>query len=215
VNWSDGGPITHNVVTPATAVIYTARFSTQVSLFTSVIPVGSGGVSPVGSSSYSFGSVVPVIATPSPAYRFTGWSGPVAAPSSASTTVTMNGSITVTANFTGAPWLTTTSGAYRGRQITKRGNTTITTQGYYLWLGTCNNGLVTAQNVHATSIMLNTTTVSDNFPTFTLGPLQCGTTQRFFPLSVGSPGTFVPLRFSISYTGGSPVLTSTRIFLPN
>ena len=45
------------------------------------------------------GTVVPLMATPNTGYAFTNWTGPVANPGSASTTVTMSAPETVTANF--------------------------------------------------------------------------------------------------------------------
>jgi uncharacterized repeat protein (TIGR02543 family) len=66
-------------------------------LTTTVSPDGSGTVS--GAGIYNAGSLVEVTATPTAGYQFVNWTGDVANPNSASTTVTMNGNKTVTANF--------------------------------------------------------------------------------------------------------------------
>ncbi|WP_367354611.1 PKD domain-containing protein [Atribacter sp.] len=67
-------------------------------LTTTVSPDGSGTVS--GAGIYNAGSLVEVTATPTAGYQFVNWTGDVANPNSASTTVTMNGNKTVTAVFT-------------------------------------------------------------------------------------------------------------------
>jgi hypothetical protein len=69
------------------------------------LTAGSGQLTPDPSGDYPAGTVVPLVATPSPGATFTGWTttgnpGDIASPSSASTTITMNGPHTVTANFT-------------------------------------------------------------------------------------------------------------------
>jgi glucuronoarabinoxylan endo-1,4-beta-xylanase len=72
-----------------------------------VSPSGGGTTTPsLGMHSYSEGATVNVSATANPAYVFSSWSGDVADPNSASTTVTMDGDKTVTANFTALPTVT-------------------------------------------------------------------------------------------------------------
>ncbi|MBI4285758.1 MAG: leucine-rich repeat domain-containing protein, partial [Chloroflexi bacterium] len=82
----------------------TANFSeiaappTQYTL--TMAKIGSGSISPaVGDHTYDEGTVVAVTANPAPGWEFAGWSGPVANPNAASTNVTMNSSVEVTANF--------------------------------------------------------------------------------------------------------------------
>ena len=53
-----------------------------------------------GPHTYAEGAVVDVSATPAVGYVFTNWTGGVANPTSATTTVTMDADKTVTANFT-------------------------------------------------------------------------------------------------------------------
>jgi len=64
---------------------------------------GSGSTSPaVGQHTYAAGTVVPISATPAGGYQFVNWTGnvgTVANVNAASTTVTMNGNYSVTANF--------------------------------------------------------------------------------------------------------------------
>ncbi|MBN2012418.1 PKD domain-containing protein, partial [candidate division KSB1 bacterium] len=65
-----------------------------------VSPAGTGTTSPaIGDHSYQDGTVVDISATPSSDYQFASWSGDVADANSASTTVTVHGNTTVTANF--------------------------------------------------------------------------------------------------------------------
>jgi hypothetical protein len=58
---------------------------------------GNGTVT--GAGTYEEGTVVDIMATPDEGWVFLSWSGDVADPNAASTTVTMDGNKTVTANF--------------------------------------------------------------------------------------------------------------------
>ena len=63
-------------------------------------PGGAGTTTPsLGTHNYSPGAVVSISASAEAGYHFVSWSGDVADPNSASTTVTMNATKTVTANF--------------------------------------------------------------------------------------------------------------------
>jgi len=65
-----------------------------------VDPPEGGTTEPaIGNHSYTEGTVVNIIATPNQGYGFVNWTGDVADPNAATTTVTMNGDQTVTANF--------------------------------------------------------------------------------------------------------------------
>lgn len=65
-----------------------------------VNPPGAGTTTPApGTQELPLNSVVPLTATPSAGFRFTGWSQNVTNPGNPSTTVFMNASQTVTANF--------------------------------------------------------------------------------------------------------------------
>jgi hypothetical protein len=99
-SWSDGGALSHPVTASAATTSYTASFNTAYLLTTGVSPSGSGTVSPVSGSYYPAGTPVPLLATATnTGYKFSNWTGPVASASSASTSVTMSGPESITANF--------------------------------------------------------------------------------------------------------------------
>ena len=81
----------------------TAHFSllpVTYELTMAVDPAGGGTTNPaVGVHPYEEGAVVTISATPNAGYEFDHWTGDVADPNSASTTVTMDGDKTVTAHF--------------------------------------------------------------------------------------------------------------------
>jgi len=65
---------------------------------------GNGTTTPSsGARAYDAGTVVNITATATSGWKFDGWSGDVAAPTSATTTVTMNSDKTVVANFQKLP----------------------------------------------------------------------------------------------------------------
>jgi hypothetical protein len=69
-----------------------------------VNPVGAGTTNPaVGVHSYTEGSLVNISATPNASFLFDHWGGAVADPTSASTSVTVNADMTITAYFVLAP----------------------------------------------------------------------------------------------------------------
>jgi len=77
---------------------------TTYDLTLAVDPSGSGTTDPVvGVHTYVEGAVVAITATPNEGYEFDHWTGDVADPNAASTTVTMDGEKTVTAHFTSGP----------------------------------------------------------------------------------------------------------------
>jgi len=80
---------------------YERQASTPASTYDlTMAVVGTGSISPsIGVHNYDNGSVVTVIATAGPGWMFTGWTGWVADPASATTTVTMTWDRTVIANF--------------------------------------------------------------------------------------------------------------------
>ncbi len=104
-----GGQATAAPSSPSTTIVMSAdrtlvaQFSMQAIL---TVTAGAGGTA-TGEGVYDVGSVVAISAAPSGNYVFTGWSGSgVAAPSSASTTVTVMGDEIVTASFTQPPAIT-------------------------------------------------------------------------------------------------------------
>ena len=85
-----------------------ATASNQFALTLATAPVNAGNVSPASGISYPAGSLVPVSVTPSApnsislgprTFQFSSWTGPVANPALASTSVTMTGPVTITANL--------------------------------------------------------------------------------------------------------------------
>ncbi len=119
VSWSDGGAASHSITLPGPATL-TASFQGQYQLTTSASPAAGGTVTPASGGFYGSGSVVNLTATAASGYVFTSWSGPVANPSSASTTVTMSAPESVTANFTASTAITIQT-APAGLQFTLNG----------------------------------------------------------------------------------------------
>ena len=77
---------------------------TQYNLTISSTGLGSVTTPSAGTSHYEKGTVVNLVATPDPGYRFVNWTdkiGTIANVNAASTTITMNGTYSITANFKG------------------------------------------------------------------------------------------------------------------
>ncbi len=105
VNWTgavaDPNSATTTVTMDANKTV-TANFSEiPVTDYTLTMAVnGNGSTSPaVGPHDYAPDTVVSIIATPGSGWQFDDWTGDVANPNSATTTVTMDSDKTVTANF--------------------------------------------------------------------------------------------------------------------
>ncbi|MCE5249036.1 InlB B-repeat-containing protein [bacterium] len=106
VSWTGNVADTTSASTSVTMtgnMTVTANFEkipTQYTLMIKVNINGWGTTNPsVGDYKYDEGAVVSITATPATGYLFTSWTGDVASSTSATTTVTMNGDRTVTANF--------------------------------------------------------------------------------------------------------------------
>ncbi len=97
-SWNDGGAQSHTITAPSVSTTFTANFTTQYSLTTSVSPSGGGSVSPAGTNWYNSGQSVQVTATPSSGYAFSGWSGDITG-STNPATITINGPKSIKANF--------------------------------------------------------------------------------------------------------------------
>jgi len=77
--WSDGGAVSHTVVAPSTAAIYTAAFRTQYKLTTSV-SAGAGAVSASPDAAdgfYDAGSVAQLTPQPAAGFQLAAWGGDV------------------------------------------------------------------------------------------------------------------------------------------
>ena len=104
-NWSGALSGSEN---PATIVIdcnknITANFSLVVHTLTLELS-GNGSITPgTGTHDYAEGTVVSLKATPRSGWQFDGWTGDVADPSMAETTVIMDSAETVTARFVEKP----------------------------------------------------------------------------------------------------------------
>ena len=105
-SWSDGGQASHSITVGSSSATYTATFTTQYQLTISASPAAGGTVTPATVAFYNSGTSVPVAASANSGYAFTGWTGAVALPTSASTTVTMSGPETVVANFSSLTGIT-------------------------------------------------------------------------------------------------------------
>ena len=99
-NWSDGGAASHTIVVIGRSATYTAAFTTQYLLTTSVFPASAGSlaVSPASSGYYNAGTNVVLTASPSVGYQFSNWSGDLSG-STNPQSITMNAPHKVTADF--------------------------------------------------------------------------------------------------------------------
>ncbi|MFC1875285.1 hypothetical protein ACFLY3_03980 [Chloroflexota bacterium] len=105
-NWTGNTSTIVDVNDPTTTITMnsnytiTANFS-EAEMFTLTIAVnGSGSTIPrAGEHEYQEGEVVKITATPDEGWQFVNWSGDVADPNSASTSVTIDTNKTVTVNF--------------------------------------------------------------------------------------------------------------------
>ena len=104
-SWSDGGAPSHQITLGTASLTLTAAFQTQYQLTVSASPAAGGTVTPA-TGFFDANSMVPVAATANEGYVFNSWTGPVVSPSSASTSVTMSGAATVTANFSALAGIT-------------------------------------------------------------------------------------------------------------
>ena len=103
--WSDNGAISHMVTASSSALTYTANFSTSYLLTTSSSPANGGTAvpSPPGTNGYyPSGTQVNLTATPNPGFTFSSWTGNVANPSNAATSIVMSQPQTAVANFNGS-----------------------------------------------------------------------------------------------------------------
>ena len=101
--WSDGGAQTHNYFVPDSNATVIANYKTQYQVSFAVSPSGSGTTAPSGTDVWEDAGVIPISATANSGYAFSSWSATgsitIANPLSASTTATINGPGTITANF--------------------------------------------------------------------------------------------------------------------
>ncbi len=102
-SWSNGGAIAQTITVGVSGLTVTGNFTTQNQL-TMIAGVG-GTVTPATGTFFDSGSVVNISATPSAGFVFTGWTGAVANPAAAATTLTLDVPKTVEARFASFPTL--------------------------------------------------------------------------------------------------------------
>jgi uncharacterized repeat protein (TIGR02543 family) len=102
-NWSDSGSISHTVSGAASPQTYTASFDVSYQLSTAVSPARAGTVTPASGRYFPPNTTVRLQATAKAGYVFSGWTGSAANPAASSTSITMTGPLSVTANFTALP----------------------------------------------------------------------------------------------------------------
>jgi hypothetical protein len=95
-SWSDTGAASHTITAPATPTTYTATFTTQYYVTTSVNPAAAGSISPA--SGWQNAGPLTISTTPNGGYQFSGFTGDITA-STSPQTVTLTGPISVTAIY--------------------------------------------------------------------------------------------------------------------
>ena len=237
-----GGPV-GNATAASTTITMNGNYTIQANFvpkYVLNVSSGTGGsvtTPSVATSSYCQGIVVPLVATASSGYNFVNWTGgPVANASAASTTITMNGNYTITANFVfvGTYWLMVNTTA--GGTVTQPGvgNTTQTvgavvnlvatpsTGCFVNWTG----GPVANASAASTTITMNGNyTIQANFVakyTLTISSTSGGTVSTpgvgSFPYCPGIVVNLVATQSTgynfVNWTGGpvaSPTAASTTI----
>ena len=152
INWTGDVHTIANVNAPTTTVAMNDNYHImanfqhippgKVALTTSSTAGGSVTIPGEGAFLYSVGEVVSLVASPTSGYSFVNWTGNVdtiASVNAASTTITMNGDYSVTANFMPVYDLTISSTA--GGSVTTPGEGTFTYDG-----GTATNLVATANS---------------------------------------------------------------------
>jgi hypothetical protein len=137
-SWSDGGGQSHQIISPSSSTTYTANFTTQYSLTTSVNPSEGGTVSPSGINWFDSGQSVSISAAANTGYTFIRWFG-VLYGTANPTTISMKRDMMVKAYFqTVGPDLTgfwtkpvtqTCRATSKGRKCTIKGTLTIRNEG--------------------------------------------------------------------------------------
>jgi hypothetical protein len=124
-SWSDGGAISHTM-SPTLNTTYTANFTTQYQLTTTVSPSGAGSVSASPTSAdgfYDSGMPVQLTASANTGYQFANWSGDLTG-SENPKSLTMNAPRSVGANFTLKTYTITATAGANGT-ITPSGNVSV------------------------------------------------------------------------------------------
>jgi N-acetylneuraminic acid mutarotase len=218
-SWSDSGAISHSVTAPSTATSYTATFSTSYQLTTAASPSADGTVTPQSGTYYASGAVVNLTATPNSGYSFTSWTGSVAGPGSASTTVTMSAAQSVTANFSAVvvnapvasltpPSLSFTStasvtSAAQVATLSNTGNATLTISGITI-TGANPTDFAVSTGANACGSSLAAGATCSIYVTFT----PASATSFAATLSVADNAVGSPQTTTLTGTGTSPAVPS-------
>ncbi len=196
-NWSDGGAISHTVV-PNNDTTYTANFTTQYLLTTNA---GTGGTVSPSSAFFNSGQGVSISATPNSGFTFSNWSGTGTGSFSGSTnpaSVTMNGPITETANFTPNLQVSVQTSP-TGHTFTVDGNTYSTTQTFSWIPGSSHTISTTSPQSGATGTQYVWSSWSDGgaishsvTPSSNTTYTANFTTQFLLTMNAGTGGTVSP-----------------------
>jgi uncharacterized repeat protein (TIGR02543 family) len=224
INWTgDVGTIT-NINAPTTTVTMNDNYSItanferippgKVALTTSSTAGGSVITPGEGAFTYYIGKVISLVASPASGYRFVNWTGNVgtiANVNAASTTITMNGDYSITANFVAVYDLTISSTT--GGSVTTPGAGTFTydggtvvnlvataNSGYYFINWTGDVGTITNVNAPITTVTMNDNySITANFEQIPPGKVAL-TTSSTAGGSVTTPG-----EGAFTYDGGTVV----------
>jgi preprotein translocase subunit YajC len=212
INWTGDVGTVINVNAPTTAVTMNGNYSItanfghippgKVALTTSSTTGGSVTTPGEGAFLYNVGELVSLVASPAIGYRFVNWTenvGTIANVSAASTTITMNGDYSITANFVAVYDLTISSTA--GGSVTTPGAGTFSYDegtlvnlvatangGYYFVNWTGDVGTITNINASTTTITMNDNySITANFEQLPPGKVAL-TTSSTVGGSVTTPG---------------------------
>jgi hypothetical protein len=205
-SWSDGGAQSHSVTAPSSAGTYTASFTTQYLLTTSVSPTGSGTLTANPSSTdgyYNAGSSVQLTATASGTNRFSSFSGDLTG-STNPQNIAMSAPHTVTANFSAAPAALTISKTHAGNFTQGQNGAAYT---------------ITVSNPALAGPTVGTVTVTDTAPAGMTLALMSGTgwtctgntCSRTDSLAGGASYPAITATVNVSATAGSPLVNSASV----
>jgi probable HAF family extracellular repeat protein len=201
-NWSDGKAISHTA-TATKNTTYTAKFNTQYYL---TMSHGAGGSLSPASGWKNSGSVVSISATPTNnslvSYNFTAWAGTGTNSYTGTNnpaSITMNGPITETANFTQNPVNVTVQTSIAGPSFSVDGTTYTSSQTFSWQPGSSHTIATTSPQNGGAGVQYVWKSWSDKGTiSHTVAPTQnttytaTFTTQYFLTMSAGSGGTVKP-----------------------
>jgi len=103
--WADGGPATRSIAGNDVLITYTANYQLQHQLEINITPAGAGTITtrpPAADNYFNVNTRVQVVATPSPGFQFSSWTGDLNT-AEREPFITLSARRSVTANFSGAP----------------------------------------------------------------------------------------------------------------